>query len=376
VRWVREYGRPEWDGGRGRVVRLYIAGQDITARKQAEEALRESEARTRAIVNTAVDGIITIDAQGVIDSFNPAAERLFGYAAREAVGRNVKLLMPAPYREEHDDYIARYLRTGEAKVIGVGREVVGQRKDGTTFPMELAVSEMRLGGRRMFAGIVRDITERKRAEEQLQAALREKETLLREVHHRVKNNLQVIHSLLDMQSERIADPQILAMFKESQNRVKSMALIHQQLYQSKDFTSIDFASYLHNLAGDLLSLYAMNPDALTLEIQADQVLLDIHTAIPCGLIVNELVSNALKHAFPDGRGGEIRVRLRRHGRQVTLSVCDNGVGFPAGVDFRDTPSLGLQLVHLLTDQLGGTVELRRGNGTSFVIRFAAEEPRR
>jgi two-component sensor histidine kinase len=155
-----------------------------------------------------------------------------------------------------------------------------------------------------------------------------------------------------------------------------MALIHQQLYQSKDFTSIDFASYLHNLAGDLLSLYAMNPDALTLEIQADQVLLDIHTAIPCGLIVNELVSNALKHAFPDGRGGEIRVRLRRHGRQVTLSVCDNGVGFPAGVDFRDTPSLGLQLVHLLTDQLGGTVELRRGNGTSFVIRFAAEEPRR
>jgi PAS domain S-box-containing protein len=346
--------------------------REIAERERVEKALRESEVRTRAIVNTAVDSIITIDAWGIIETVNPAAERLFGYSAEEMTGRNVKILMPSPYRDEHDEYIARYLRTGEAKIIGIGREVVGRRKDGTIFPLDLAVSEMRVGEKRMFTGIIRDISERKRVEEQLQTALREKETLLREIHHRVKNNLQVIYSLLDLQSEAIKDPAILTMFRESQNRVKSMALIHQLLYQSKDFTRVDFATYLQSLTEDLLALYRVNPDAVILTINANHVFLDINTAIPCGLIINELVSNALKHAFPDGREGEIRIDLQQdEAHQSLLRVCDNGVGFPEEVNFRNTASLGLQLVHLLTDQLGGTIEMQTGSGTCFEMRFAA-----
>ena len=149
----------------GRLLGVILVFRDITARRQAEDALRESEARLRAIVNTAVDGIITIDERGSIELLNPAAERLFGYAAQEIIGQNIKLLMPAPYREEHDGYLANYLRTGEAKVIGIGREVVGRRRDGTTFPLELAVSEIQLPARRLFTGIVRDITARQQAEE-------------------------------------------------------------------------------------------------------------------------------------------------------------------------------------------------------------------
>src|SRR5262249_29136906 len=155
----------------GRAARMIGAMLDVTARRRAEEALQESEARTRAILVTAVDAIITIDDRGAIESVNPATERLFGYPAAELVGRNAKVLMPPPYREEHDAYLHNYLSTGKRRIVGVGREVVGRRKDGTTFPMDLAVSEVRLGDRRLFTGIARDISERKRAEE----ALRESE---------------------------------------------------------------------------------------------------------------------------------------------------------------------------------------------------------
>jgi two-component sensor histidine kinase len=210
------------------------------------------------------------------------------------------------------------------------------------------------------------------SEKQITASLREKEVLLQEVHHRVKNNLQVISSLLSLQSSFVQDQVVRKVFRDSQNRIRSMALIHEQLYQSQDLTKIDFADYIHHLATHLFRLYGVCDRAIPLNVRADGVFLGIRTAVPCGLILNELIANALKHAFPEGRTGEIHISLCEGDvGQWTLRVADTGVGFPADLDFRDTTSLGLQLVNMLAGQLNATIELDRSVGTEFKITFAA-----
>ncbi len=223
----------------------------------------------------------------------------------------------------------------------------------------------------------REILERKRAEEHLRASLAEKEVLLKEIHHRVKNNLQVISSLLNLQSGSIRDPLLLAQFQDSQNRIRSMALIHERLYRSGDLAHIDFGPYLRDLTGHLQQTYRAQSQAVELRVESDAVLLDIDTAIPCGLLVNELVSNALKHAFPDKRGGTVEVELRRHSKeQYRLAVRDDGIGMPADIDWQHTSSLGLQLVNSLARQVDGTVELQSASGTAFSVCFPEGNSRR
>ncbi|MDI6886384.1 MAG: histidine kinase dimerization/phosphoacceptor domain -containing protein [archaeon] len=219
---------------------------------------------------------------------------------------------------------------------------------------------------------IRYAIERKRAVEQIKASLREKEILLRELHHRVKNNLQIICTLLYLQSGYIKDKEAFEMFRDSQNRIKSMALIHDKLYKFKDLGKIDIAEYIRELATDLFHSYGVKPDGIKLRINVHEVLLGVDTAIPIGLIINELVSNSLKHAFPDGKKGTIRVELLRsvNENSFTLIVGDNGLGFPKDLDFRNTGTLGLQLVITLVEQLKGTIELDRSRGTEFKITFS------
>ena len=227
-----------------------------------------------------------------------------------------------------------------------------------------------------------DITERVRAEEQIQASLREKEVLLQEIHHRVNNNLQVISSLLTLQSSLIQDPQLFQVFQDSQHRVRSMALVHEKLYQSSDLARIDVAEYVQSLVDYLLVAYGDRVRAITPRIQSADVSLGIDAAVPCGLIINELVSNALKHAFSlkeDKPAAEFRPEIRiglsaGDEGQLTLVVGDNGVGLPPDLDWQDSPSLGLQLVSILTRQLGGTIELDKSVGTTFRITFMEREP--
>jgi two-component sensor histidine kinase len=215
-----------------------------------------------------------------------------------------------------------------------------------------------------------ELAERRRAEDQARAALQEKEVLLKEIHHRVKNNLQVISSLLNLQSGLIQDPRITEAFKDSQNRVRSMALIHERLYQSENLAVIDFSDYVRNLAEHLLLSYGVGAENVTLDVEADTVFLDIDTAAPCGLMLNELVSNALKHAFPDNRKGQIQVGLcADQDGHLAITVDDDGVGFPKGVDAQSSNSLGLQLVHTLVRQLDGHLEMHSGNGTTFSVTF-------
>jgi len=212
--------------------------------------------------------------------------------------------------------------------------------------------------------------ERKRAEERLKASLAEKEVLLREVHHRVKNNMQIMSSLLNLQTNEIKDPAAVNMLKECQSRIRAMALVHEKLYLSKDLANIDFSQYLQSLTLHLFQSYQIHPQSIKLNMNMEKIFLDINMAIPCGLIVNELVSNALEHAFPNGMTGEIRVELfREEGVKNCLVVSDNGVGFPENMDFRNMETLGMQIVDMLVDQLDGRMELDRHQGTSFKIVF-------
>lgn len=222
--------------------------------------------------------------------------------------------------------------------------------------------------------ILANALEHQRAAAQINASLKEKEVLLKEIHHRVKNNLQVISSLLNLQSRYPKRRTIHEMFLESQDRIKSMALVHERLYQSRDLARVDFAEYLPELTGHLLRSYGINSEDVVLRTNVSNALFDLDTAIPCGLIINELVSNALKHAFPAGKKGEIRIELHLgNDKKFTLTVSDDGVGMPGDMDFRHTESLGLKLARTLTDQLGGTIELDRRHGTTFKISFA-EKP--
>jgi two-component sensor histidine kinase len=214
-----------------------------------------------------------------------------------------------------------------------------------------------------------EITERMQAQERIRASLKEKEVLLQEIHHRVKNNLQVISSLLNLQASTIDNLETLEAFRESQNRIRSMALIHEQLYESHDLARIDFGAYVRNLAVFLFRSYAADLGQVTLEIEADEISLGIHQAVPCGLILNELMSNALKHACPAGQAGRIRVALGANEDNITLVLGDTGVGFPADTDYHTTTSLGLQLVSTLVDQLDGEIALENKNGTSFKLVF-------
>ena len=212
--------------------------------------------------------------------------------------------------------------------------------------------------------------DRTRVEEALRTALREKEVLLREVHHRVKNNMQVVSSLINLQARDIPDPRVQAAFREARNRIRTMAFIHEKLYQSGDLARIAMSEYLAGLTGHLQSSIPPRPDRIRLGVAAEGVSLDIGTAIPVGLIVNELVSNALKHAFPEGREGSITVYLADAGsRGYRLSVKDDGVGLPEGVDPDHTETLGLQIVRMLTAQIMGTFRFRPGHGSDFVIEF-------
>ncbi len=358
-----------------------IVATVLSERKKAEMALRHREELTRAIVDSAAEGIMTINAHGKIRSFNPAAEGIFGYAASEVINKNVSMLMPENIGLTHDSYLNNFQQTGRSGIIGISREVQGKRRDGSVFPMLLSVGEVATTGPRCFSGIIQDITERKQVEMQLQASLEEKNTLLNEVHHRVKNNMQVISSLLSLQARRHKTPEVQTMLRASQNRIRSMALIHEKLYLSSDLARIDFNEYVQDLAANLCRVHDLPADKIDVQIKVDDIRLSLDTAVPCGLIINELVINALKHAFPGNNGGKIHIGLSRAEpmpnntelNTLVLEVGDDGIGLPTSFDVKKTASLGLRLVYTLADQLKGTIQLHRGNGTVYKIRFSQND---
>jgi PAS domain S-box-containing protein len=221
--------------------------------------------------------------------------------------------------------------------------------------------------------IAHDITEIKKIEDELEKALEEKDTQMKEIYHRVKNNLMVISSLLNLQSRYIKDKESQDIFKESQNRTKSMALIHEKLYQSTDLKNINFGDYIQKLSNDLYNAYVTNKRFIKLNVDVNDIMLDIDTSIPLGLIFNELVTNSLQHAFPQGKSGEINIKFYSKDDKYILEVKDNGIGFPDDINYKNSDSLGLKLITSLTEQIGGIIKLDNTSGTSFKIIFTEEK---
>ncbi len=339
--------------------------------EKSEKKTKETRDFLENVINNSVDGIMIVDPQGTLLRTNKALEKMIGYTEEELIGKHISELSckEEEYRKKGADLAAQLFKEGFIE----REETMWVKKDGTIFPSEFNMALLKDGYGNILGGVAtaRDITERRQADNLIRESLQEKELLLKEIHHRVKNNMQVISSLIKLQSSYIKDQKYIEIFKESQNRIKAMALIHEKLYQSKDLVNIDFAEYVKNLGNSLIRSYGSGANTIGLKADIADVNLGVDSAMPCGLIINELVSNALKHAFPVGESGEIKITMRSiNGSEIELIVSDNGVGFPEDIDFRKTESLGLQLVSTLTEgQLHGTVELKRDKGTEFKIKF-------
>jgi len=349
--------------GEDEVIGGVVMGEDITESVRAKEQIYAYESRLRAIIESARDAIFIKDRSLVYTMANPAMAKLTGLGIEEIIGRTDHEIfgLKAAMEIEEDD---RRVLSGETIENERTRQVGGRLQVSSTVKVPLRGAGGEIVG---LCGIARDITERRRVEEQIRTSLAEKETLLKEIHHRVKNNLQIISSLLNLQTRYIKDGPALELFNESQNRVKSMALIHEKLYNSRDFSSIDFSDYVRSLAGDLFRSYGALSRSVSFKLDVRDVHLNIERAIPCGLIINELISNALKHAFRDMSDGELSVRFCPQNGRYLLSIHDNGAGMPPNLDWRNTRTLGMQLVMSLVAQLGGEIQLVQEQGTEFRI---------
>ncbi|MEP7362244.1 MAG: histidine kinase dimerization/phosphoacceptor domain -containing protein [Acidobacteriota bacterium] len=325
------------------------------------------------ILDLADDAIITIKKDQKILFFNAGAERIFGYRREEVADQPVDMLIPRAFREAHGEHVTAFAAHPQAsRRMGERREIYGLRKDGTEFPAEASISKAESEDGFLFMVILRDITARREAERKIEQSLREKESLLQEIHHRVKNNLQVVSSLLGLQSRQMADEEIRRAFRESQNRVHSMALIHERLYQSKDLSEIDCQEYADQLVGHLFRSYGVSLSRVKLEMDFGGERMPMVLAVPMGLILNELLSNSLKHAFPNGREGKVSVTLSRTGSgTLALLVMDNGVGLPASANLWNARSLGLRLVRILSEQIGAELLISSGIGTRTEVKFPA-----
>ena len=300
---------------------------------------------------------------------NPALVEMLGYADFAALSyRNLDsgVFDPSYPRKQ-------FIQNIENSGVIQGYEYKWKRKDGTSIHVRENARVIRdAGGNALyFDGTIENITERKQAEEKVLASLAEKETLLKEVHHRVKNNMQVISSLLRLQERKVKDKDSAALLKDSQNRIQSMALVYNKLYRSENLAGIDMTEYINELAQGLVKSYAVSPSRITVQVAPGGVFLEVDLAIPCGMVVNELVTNSLKYAFPDNREGQIFISLKENPDHfLELIVSDDGVGIPENFNPDNTATLGIKLVsNLVRDQLGGKMELTRSPGTTFRITF-------
>lgn len=364
---------------RGEVIGAMGVSRDISLLKQAEDELRTSEERLKAqssklnaVIESSSHVIWTIDRKFRITSFNHnfAEHMRVRYNVEARIGLNMVKGETVSSEDYNRMWVEKYERVFkghsdyfETKLIDINGNLVWRE-----IYLNPIMDEH--GEVLEISGIAHDITEKKIAEEKIKQSLQEKEVLLKEVHHRVKNNLQVISSILNLQSSYVKDPGTLNILKESQNRIKSMAFIHESLYQTKDFTSINFSEYVINLSQNLIHSYSNVGNEVKLNLDIQNVFLNLDLAIPCGLIINEIVSNALKYAFVDHKGNEeVSIRMILEGEYLELQIGDNGRGLPKEIDFRNTESLGLQLVVTLTDQLNGTIDLNTEHGTRYTIKF-------
>lgn len=353
---------------KGNIIGLEGSLRDITERKRVEDALRESNAKYRTLFESNPVYTILLDLEGNILDINDLAANLSGQSKNELIGKNFmeleffqeedlpnhkNRLQNFMYDQKVPPYVSKI--TINNQIRWLDNRIAGIKKDNKLNAI-LVIST--------------DITKNKNTEKEIKSSLKEKEVLLKEIHHRVKNNMQIISSLLNLQTKYVADDKLAVdVLKESQNRVKSMAMIHEKLYQSNDISHIKFDDYIESIVSDLFYSYNIDKTQIKPFLSVEDVKLNIETAVPCGLIINELVSNILKHAFNGVSTGKIKISLKGNDDKYFLNISDNGIGFPEDIDFKNTNSLGMQLVNNLVDQIDGDITLNMSQGTEFKITF-------
>jgi PAS domain S-box-containing protein len=369
--------------------------RDVSERQRSAEQFRHA-------IEAAPTGMIMVDRCGKIVLVNTQTERLFGFSRDELLGRPVEMLIPERLRGPHPAFRETFHREPGSRTMGAGRDLYGLRKDGTEVPIEIGLNPLQTPEGDFVLSSVVDIRARRRAEQeredlmerlrgantdlearvesrtrQLQSALKERDVLLQEVHHRVKNNLQVISSLINMQLRQLRSDAGREALEECRGRVSTIALIHEKLYQSGDYARITMSDYIRSLAADVFTAFTEAPGRIALRVNVEAVDLTVDRAIPCGLILNELLTNAFKHAFPGERPGVVSVALGRAAdHRLRLVVADDGVGMPADPAVGRRASLGMHLVSTLVEQLDGRLEVTRHDGTTFRIEFPdADAPR-
>ncbi len=389
------------------LVVFYALVKEIQERKKAIEVISVEKDFSDRLVNSIIDGIFAFDRKLELTRWNPGMERMSGIRKPETRGKTLKEIIPSFFMDGEEEYfrstlkgnriIARgktikdkqsekeyYVEAQYSPIYDKDGKVVGglavlhdstQRKaaldklEETKAQLEEMVKERTKELSVANEELKKEVAQRKLAQEQINESLKEKIVLLREIHHRVKNNLQIVSSLLNLQAGYITDKKILEVFKESQTRIRSMALIHEKLYQSRDLDKINFSDYIHSLIKDLFRSYQSQANRINIKSETGEIFLEIDQAILCGLIVNELVSNAIKHAFKGRESGEIIVKLFEEKNDYQIIVKDNGIGFPKDIDIENTDSLGLQLVTSLTSQMLGKIEIISEDGTMIKISF-------
>lgn len=366
VRWINKRGEAVVNA-LGQVKKLYGTAQDISDRKQAEKELE-----LQAVISKIIPGgicLVRASDHAIVYS-NLKFEQMFGYEVGELKGKNVSILN---YEDKHTNATETTRKIlEEIETHGeIAYEVHNVKKDGTPFWCRAMASKFEHPDYgKIYVAAQQDITQQKQAEEHIKASLKEKEVLLKEIHHRVKNNLQIVSSLLQMQSRRAKEEQASLVLQDSQNRIASIALVHEKLYRSENLAKINFSQYIPDLTIHLFDSYNVSSDTVTLDFKVDEIFLEIETAIPCGLIINELISNALKYAFPKHRKGKISIEFHANPEgTLTLIVRDNGIGIPAELNLETPTSLGLTLIQGLVEQLEGMLECDRHQGTEFRITF-------
>jgi len=354
---------------KGETIGAMGVSRDITALKKAEEELRLSEERHRAIYDQAYIGIARIAKMGRFLLVNERLCDMLDYTADELYK---KTFYELGVQEEVEESLVDWDQLLSGRIKNFSREQTYVRKDGELLSANVTVSLVRDSNDNpnYFVAVFEDITERKEYERQLEASIKEKEVLLKEVHHRVKNNMQVISSILNLQSSYIEDETALAILRESQDRIKSMSFVHESLYQSKTLSEVNFSEYVQNIARNLFHSYGRPEGGLSLDFDLEEVFLNLDTSIPCGLIINEVVSNSLKYAFQGREKGVIRIEFSKLADgKLKLIVSDNGIGLPDNFDIENAESLGLQLVTTLVTQVSGELKIDTSNGTEFNIVF-------
>lgn len=354
------------------VIEVSCIAHDITEAKIYEQKLFNQAAKINSIFDSSHHYIWTIDSQEQLTSFNKNYFDLISslYNTQPYIGLVLNRGLLSNNREYNEILKDNYKKAFEGYSVNFEIETIDKKNNKLYLEIFLnPIIENNITVE--VSGIAHDVTEKKIAQERMEQSLKEKEVLLKEVHHRVKNNMQVISSILNLQSSYVSDDYALSLLKESQNRIKTMAYIHESIYQNKSFTSVNFSDYIATLANNIIRSYSVSEEKIQLTLNLEKINLNLDNSIPTGLIVNELITNAIKHAFPENNKGFITVNLKSKNNIVYLEVKDDGIGFNSGIDFRNTNSLGLQLVNTLIEQVNGTVEFisQKNVGSSVLITF-------